>query len=263
MGLDCEADENHQGFILGYSSSTVDLKPLHPLPSQIPFYWQTFVENVDPLVKIMHIPTMSKTIKEVQESTGTLSKSTEALMFSIYLGAVISMTAEEVKSNLAQDKTQLVKKYRFAVEQALARAGFLTSSEIVTVQAFVLFLVCIRRHDDSRTVWSLTGLVIRLGQALGLHRDGEPLGLSVFDTEMRRRLWWQIVVLDVRASEDFGSDPTIMEFSMDTKMPLNLNDADFSPTSDKKPEVRVGVSEMTFCLIRYEILNMVNHKPIS
>jgi hypothetical protein len=75
---------DHQSFVMGYSSADVNMKALHPLPSQIPFYWSTFLENVIPLVKLLHVPTMEKVIKEVQHSLDTLSKSTEALMFSIY-----------------------------------------------------------------------------------------------------------------------------------------------------------------------------------
>lgn len=43
---------DHHSFIMGYSSTMVDLRSLHPLPSQIPFYWETFKENVDPLIKV-------------------------------------------------------------------------------------------------------------------------------------------------------------------------------------------------------------------
>jgi hypothetical protein len=43
---------DHHCFIMGYSSSKVDLRSLHPLPSQIPFYWETYKENVDPLCKV-------------------------------------------------------------------------------------------------------------------------------------------------------------------------------------------------------------------
>lgn len=46
---DVVTEPNHQSFIMGYSSSDVNLKALHPLPSQIPFYWQTFIENVHPM----------------------------------------------------------------------------------------------------------------------------------------------------------------------------------------------------------------------
>ncbi|KAH7319489.1 fungal-specific transcription factor domain-containing protein [Rhexocercosporidium sp. MPI-PUGE-AT-0058] len=249
-------EPNHQSFIMGYNSSDVNLKGLHPLPSQIPFYWQTYLENVHPLVKILHTPTMNKVIKEVQNNLSSLSKSTEALMFSIYFATITSMTATEVQTNLAVDKEVLLRQYRFGVEQALARASFLNTNEIVTVQALVMFLVCVRRHDDTRFVWSLTGLALRIAQSLGLHRDGSQFGLSPFDTEMRRRLWWQVCVLDTRASEDHGSDPSITEFSYDTRFPLSINDEDLDPAATEPPTEREGVSEMTFCLIRYEICNL-------
>jgi hypothetical protein len=43
---------DHHSFVMGYSSAKVDLRSLHPLPSQIPFYWETYKENVDPLCKV-------------------------------------------------------------------------------------------------------------------------------------------------------------------------------------------------------------------
>ncbi|QSZ37669.1 hypothetical protein DSL72_008768 [Monilinia vaccinii-corymbosi] len=244
---------DHQSFVMGYSSANVNMKALHPFPSQMPFYWSTFLENVMPLVKLLHVPTMEKVIKEVQHNLDTISKSTEALMFSMYFATITSMSDEEVATSFGVEKDTLIKKYRFGTEQALSRAGFLNTNEIVTVQAFVLFLICVRRHDDTRFVWSLTGLVMRIGQSLGLHRDGEKFGLSPYNTEMRRRLWWQICVLDVRASEDHGSDPSIFDHTFDTKFPLSINDADLDPDMKEPPQPREGVSEMTFVLIRFEI----------
>jgi hypothetical protein len=97
---------------------------------------------------------------------------------------------------------------------------------------------------------------MRIAQSLGLHRDGTKFGLSPFDTEMRRRLWWQVCILDVRASEDHGSEPSILDQSFDTEMPLSINDSDLDPAATDAPTPRPGVSEMTFCLIRYEICTL-------
>jgi len=113
------------------------------------------------------------------------------------------------------------------------------------------------------TVRSLTGLAVRLCIGLGLHRDGAKLGLSPFDTEMRRRLWWGLCVLDVRAAEDYGSERAIQAHSFDTKLPLNINDADLSPDATEPPEERVGVSEMTFCLIRFEVCKVARYLTYS
>lgn len=110
---DAVTEPNHQSFIMGYSSSDVDLKPLHPLPSQIPFYWQTFLENVQPLVKLLHTPTMSKVIKEVQNNLDSLSRSTEALMFAIYFATITSMNASEVSFKAVLRWSFLLTLFRF------------------------------------------------------------------------------------------------------------------------------------------------------
>lgn len=105
---------------MGYNSATVDLKPLHPLPSQIPFYWQTFLENVQPLVKILHTQTMDKTIKEVQHNLDSLSPSTEALMFAIYFASITSMSEDEAGQFNLLCRTILTKD-RFERTSALTR----------------------------------------------------------------------------------------------------------------------------------------------
>lgn len=152
------------------------------------------------------------------------------------------------------ERAQLISQYRFALEQALAKAEFITSPELVVLQAFILFLVLVRRHDDTRFCWTLTGLAIRIGQSMGLHRDGTFLpGLTPLEIEMRRRLFWALCILDLRSAEDQGTDLTIVERTFDTELPLNINDSDISEETKVLPPSRQGASDMTFSLIRYEI----------
>ena len=250
---DTDQQSNHQAFIFGYSSVMHDLRELHPSPSQIFILWEVFKENVDPLVRILHCPTAKTILMNAASSLDRVSRPAGALLFSIYFGAVVSLSPEQCQQLLDEDKPSLLKKYRFATEQALARADFLNSSSLMCLQALSFFLIFVRHCDDSRLVWALGGLAIHLAQALGIHRDGTHFGLNPFDTEMRRRLWWQISLLDNRSAEDHGVDPTFTEQFYDTKMPLNLNDDDIYPGMRELPKERVGATEMTFCLIRYEI----------
>ncbi|KAI0872634.1 fungal-specific transcription factor domain-containing protein [Hypoxylon argillaceum] len=248
---------DHHGFIFGYSSSNVDLRSLHPLPSQMLFYWQVYMENVDPIVKLLHVPTTTKIIKELRGDISTVSPGVEALLFSIYFAAITSMEAEEVKTNFGAEKSQLIARYRFATEQALAKANCVTTSEYVVLQAFVLFLILVRRYDDTKFSSALTGLVVKIAQSLGLHRDGTHFdNLTPFEIEMRRRLWWAICVLDLRSAEDQGCELTVVERSFDTRFPLNVNDNDISPEMTDFPPERIGSTDMTFCLIRYEICGL-------
>jgi hypothetical protein len=122
----------------------------------------------------------------------------------------------------------------------------------MVLQAFVLFLLSIRQMNDPRTLWSLTGVALRIGQRIGIHRDGASLGLPALDTELRRRLWWQILVLDGRMAELSGSGFSVLASLSDTKLPLNINDSDLKPGVIEPPTEQTGATDMMFCLLRYE-----------
>ncbi len=256
-GVGSAASANHQAFVFGFSSTMLSLRQFHPPTEQIVTYWQIFKENVDPLIKIFHGPSTERFLIAASEDLSKISKPNEVMMFSIYFAVITSMSDMDCSNFLGVDKHSTMKNYRFAFEQAMARAGFLSTQELVILQAFTLFLTCVRRFDDSRYVWTLTGLVIRLAQSLGIHRDGKQFGLSPFETEMRRRLWWQICAIDVRASEDHGSDFSIVEQSFDTRLPLNVNDIDIFPEMTETPAEREGKTEMLFDLIRYSVSTTV------
>ena len=131
-------------------------------------------------------------------------------------------------------------------------------------QAFALFLVPVRRYDNTRFSWTLTGLLIRIGQSLGLHREGTHFAqLKPFDVEMRRRLWWVLCLLDVRSAEEQGTELIIAEKSHDTRLPLNVNDSDLDPDMTDFPEERQGATDMSFSLIRYEICTFATTMHIA
>ncbi|KAF2655625.1 hypothetical protein K491DRAFT_704486 [Lophiostoma macrostomum CBS 122681] len=88
----------------------------------------------------------------------------------------------------------------------------------------------------------------RIAQRLGLHRDGQDLGLSPFDTEIRRRLWWQTLMLDGFAEKLAGTGGDV--FYGDTRIPSNLNDSDLTPGMKELPKEHEGATEMMFFLIR-------------
>jgi Fungal specific transcription factor domain/Fungal Zn(2)-Cys(6) binuclear cluster domain len=251
--------DHHQSFVFGYSSTMVKMRSFHPSPSQVFILWEVFKENVDPLVRVLHRPTAKNILINASGNTDGLSRPAEALLFAIYFGAVVSLTPDQCQSLLGETKDTLIKRYRFATEQALARAGFLNNSSLMLLQTFVFFLIFVRHQDDTRLVWSLSGLAIHLAQTLGIHRDGTNFNLSPFETEMRRRLWWHISILDTRSSEDHGTDPTFSEQFYNTKLPMNINDDDIYPDMKVSPKERVGCTEMTFCLLRFE-LSIVTRK---
>lgn len=91
---------------------------------------------------------------------------------------------------------------------------------------------------------------------MGLHRDPSHFDMTPFNAELRRRLWWGLMALDLRSAEELGTDLTITNRSFDTRLPANINDAEISPESTEVPESRIGRSDCAVALVRYEICSM-------
>jgi hypothetical protein len=76
------------------SSSSHDFRPL---PAQIPFLLEMFSENVYPLLCIVHMPSIKRMVHNMRESGAIeLSTSDQALLYSIYYAAIVSMEEDEV-----------------------------------------------------------------------------------------------------------------------------------------------------------------------
>ena len=64
--------------------SAPDLCEFHPLPSQIPFLLEVFSENVNFFMQIVHIPSITKMVRDLRGGDMTrLTPVNEALMLSI------------------------------------------------------------------------------------------------------------------------------------------------------------------------------------
>ncbi|OAL19563.1 hypothetical protein AYO22_09725 [Fonsecaea multimorphosa] len=228
--------------------SAPNLDELRPLPSQI-----------------VHLPTLSKMLYGPESVRLThLTPSNEALMFSIYYAAAISMEEDDATSDLGSSISELRLKYRLGLEHCLAKADFLTVPNMALIQAFVLFICVARRHDSPRFLWMMTGLAIRMAQYLGLQRDGSHFKHQTpFETEMRRRVWWTLCRMDLRASEDQGTDLSITHGSFDTRIPLNINDGDIDPESTQTPTERYGITDMTFARISAGVVDVMRQIVIS
>ena len=156
--------------------------------------------------------------------------------------------------SFGESKSELLVRYTLGTEQALARAGVLDTTELSVIQAFTIYLETMHRKKGMRAVWSLTGLLIRAAESMGLHRDGSHFAeLSPFQVEMRRRVWWHICFIDSKVGDCQVSEVSISENIFDTQEPANLNDADIYPEMTTIPASRTGFTDLTACLIKCEL----------
>ncbi|KAJ9350150.1 transcriptional regulator family: Fungal Specific TF [Paecilomyces variotii] len=213
-----------------YLPAVSGLLGMHPEPKHIFKLWQIFAENVHPLIMIIHAPTVQRRISEVCWSLEAIPKPFEAVMFAVT-----------------------------GTAQALAAANLHVTRDLEVLQALVLFILLDYRSDASVT---LTGLAIRIGHKMGLHRTGTDSKTPFFEEEMRVRIWWKIRCLDSRSRRlVLGLPPSRAEFG-DIRMPLNINDAELHPCMASRPAVEhTGATEMLYCLMKYEVAHWMRTSP--
>lgn len=115
---------------------------------------------------------------------------------------------------------------------------------------------------DPGELYVLLGIVVRVAERLGLHRKIYPANLSAIESQTRRRLWWQIVVIDARAAQRCRVDVLANVEHWESELPLNVNDSDLTPDMIVEPRGRVGSTEMTFRLMLYDIGKFIRHSAV-
>lgn len=132
---------NDDSLLFGTSAAAVDLSTFHPEPVHIFRLWQTYLDNVNPLLRVTHTPTLQVRIIEAASNVTAISPAFEALMFSIYGIAVLSLSEQECVNTLCMTRDDLIIKFRFGCQQALLNAGVLRTDEMDCLTALYLYFV--------------------------------------------------------------------------------------------------------------------------
>lgn len=230
--------------------SLIDLHPTYDVAMKL---WDLYVRNIDPIIKLVHVPTTLALVQRAAANPSSMSKVNECLLFALYHFAIVSTSEHDCEALFGQTWISLRRRYHDAAKQALVAVQFLRTTELAVLQAYMLLLLSVRNQYDPHTFWILTGIAVRIAQRMGLHRDGEELGLNPFDVQMRRRVFWQLLPLDGLSGHLSGTGIAIAADTWDTKQPLNINDKDIWPGMEIRPIAKKGATDMIFCLARTEI----------
>ena len=75
-----------------------------------------------------------------------------------------------------------------------------------------------QKSDDT---WVLLGRAVRIAVQLGFHSKSSAIGLTLLESEVRKRLWYNCVILDRVLSMTFGRPQTISKEYIRLDLPLN------------------------------------------
>lgn len=231
---------------------------------------QEYFETLETTYRILHAPTFFQKYKEFWASSHDASAAflVQLLLVCACVNCVVpdGSTAFVGSSSVSRDAAI---KWIEVCETWLD----LQSQKHMTLDVFqvqVLLVVAKRLNCVKvKREWTVAGHLLRLAMSAGLHREPTYLttNISVFDQEMRRRLWFTILEMEVQASLDRGMGASLGPFDWDCLAPLNIHDEDFDQDIEKMPPPR-PVTTFTrtsfLCLaqqhlpLRLEILSKIN-----
>jgi hypothetical protein len=114
--------------------------------------------------------------------------------------------------------------------------GSRPSLEILQTQCLV---VLCRMTDGSKPYipWKLVGELLQMGIFMGLNHEPSlfPNTVSLYDSEMRRRIWTTILELHNQVSRTSCLPLVINSSQYNTQRPLNINDMSVIPCSTEMP----------------------------
>ncbi|KIW59633.1 hypothetical protein PV05_04070 [Exophiala xenobiotica] len=164
-----------------------------------------------------------------------------SILFSICCLSATLSDASGSETSTPEDQPSPRTTFLSASCQCLRLGGFIRPKRFV-VEALALYTQCVYFQTldpsgESALVWAM---LIRQAYRSGYHRDSShfPSTFSVFEAEMRRRVWAMLRQFDLMSSFQLGLPNQIPPGSWDTQDPRNLLDADFDEHTTVLPPSR-------------------------
>lgn len=105
----------------------------------------------------------------------------------------------------------------------------------------------------------MLGVAIRIAERIGIHSESALAKCTPLEAELRRRLWWSLVLFDTRISEMAEHKIATLSPTWDCKIPLNVNDSDLRPEMKEPPAVQEKCTDALFAVVRSELGEFVRH----
>ncbi|EQL28822.1 hypothetical protein, variant [Blastomyces dermatitidis ATCC 26199] len=200
-----------------------------------------YFDHYDPFTHIIHVPSFKREYERHWEDPSKTSLVWIGMVFAMLRLACLTYHGRSDEPPEFRGKSlHMASTYRNSMAQCLVLADY-TKPHCYLIDALVLHLHgdYSQVNESEVSVWVLIGVIVRLAMRMGYHRDAKMFpNISVFQGEMRRRLWAFIRQADLLLSFQVGLPSMIRTGDCDTELPRNLYDADFDEDSVNLPPER-------------------------
>ncbi|OBT97530.1 hypothetical protein VE01_04490 [Pseudogymnoascus verrucosus] len=208
-----------------------------PPRAQVDRYLSAFFKAQMLIAPYIHIPQFQRQYEDFWKDPLRASPLWVSIMFSLCcMSAKINelpVPAPSVFEGQSNARTVFLN----AAGQCLVLGEF-TRPQSQVMEALGLYAQCkyMFSLDPSRELCIILGVLSRLAYMMGYHRDPDNFGnFTIFEGEMRRRVWSACRQFDLMVSFQFGLHSCIPADSWDSKAPRNLLDSDFNEETSLLP----------------------------
>lgn len=194
-----------------------------------------YITMSEGLYRVVHVPSFRAEYELFWQQRQVSDAFLPRLMCMLSLGARF----ETDKRGLSHDRADGI---HAPTACALARAWLdsLRGKQLVdldTLQCEVLLLHATRMMSSrNQESWTQLGFIVRMAMTMGLHRDPDEFPqIKPFYAELRRRLWYTIMDMDLHVALACNLPCSVREGEYTCRPPSNLDDADIYPDMPKLP----------------------------
>ncbi|ORY14921.1 hypothetical protein BCR34DRAFT_559697 [Clohesyomyces aquaticus] len=200
-----------------------DIRALMPTQSVCDQLVHYYLRTQEGVFRVLHIPMFLKEYDAYWDNPTTANPMT---LFKILLVCAIGNPFYDGPESVILRAS--CAKWIQACESFLSSPGEKSRLNLAGLQLRILLLLAREVYNEEGDLnWIPAGALLRSAMHIGLHRDPSHFPkLSVFHSEMRRRLWATVLELTVQSSLDMGMPPMISMDDFDTLPPSNINDED-------------------------------------
>ncbi|GKT49821.1 aurofusarin cluster transcription factor aurR2 [Colletotrichum spaethianum] len=131
-------DKGRQSSDAGIPFTAQLLACVPPIPA-IEVLWRVFLERVDPVTKVIHVPTFRMRIVDAMNDFTNVPLDTVALLFSIFLTASGSLSRQEYWDMLGQSKSDAIDDFTLGFKLALTEKNYLKNLNLEVLRSLTLY----------------------------------------------------------------------------------------------------------------------------
>ncbi|KAJ3957976.1 hypothetical protein N0V92_005468 [Colletotrichum tropicale] len=232
-----------------YAQPDPRLEALLPPKEQVDALVEVYIDQFEQMHRIIHIPTFRREYSEFWENPAESRYAAfTALVLAIIAVANCIHTHESMRfTGMISNAQTTAEKYIKAVEDWQDKQSVKHRKLIHYQIACLLYLGKRVNTVKKKRFWTNSGALIQDGISVGLHREPSHMSgkISVYNQEMRRRIWATVQEFDMQASFDHGLPTLVSQLHYDVQPPRNLDDEDFDEDTTQLPPSKHG-KEYTF-----------------